>query len=124
MQAAARHWAAIRTELADPRLVYSLALWPKICTIMKSQFLECRAWISPRYVSLLSPALSLITGMKYEEVVGKKVQENVHLLNTKLGEDSNSNATVEGLPSQSGSHFIPYTSPAHSTLLIKTEGGR
>lgn len=50
-------------------------------------------------MSPYSPQCTLfIAGMKCVEVMGKKVQGNVHLLNTKLGADSNSNATVAGLP--------------------------
>lgn len=71
----------------------------------------------------LPNALSLITGMKCEEVMGEKVQD-VHLLNTKLGADSNSNATVDGLPSQSGSHFYPVRLSCSLDPSIKTEGDR
>lgn len=84
IQAAARHWAAIRTELVDLRQVYSPPLLPKTRTIIKSNFMECRTWILPSLCLLTLPC-TLITGIKHKEDVGGRSKENVHLLNTKNG---------------------------------------
>lgn len=63
IQAAARHWEAIRTDQADLLQVYSPPLLPQTRTIIKSNFLECRTWILP---ALCLPTLpcTLITGIK------------------------------------------------------------
>jgi len=55
IQAAARHWAAIRTELVDLRQVYSPPLLPKTRTIIKSNFMVCRTWILPALCLLTLP---------------------------------------------------------------------
>ncbi len=76
-----------------------------------------------RVVSPNSPC-TLITGIKYEEDVGERITENVHIFNTKNSADSNSNATIDGLPSQSGSHLYPARLSCSLVPSISTEGGR
>lgn len=86
IQAAARHWAAIRTELVDLRQVYSPPLLPKTRTIIKNLILwSVERGFYPRYVTLLTLPCTLITGIKHKEDVGGRSKENVHLLNTKNG---------------------------------------
>lgn len=84
IQAAARHWEAIRTEKADLRQVYSPPLLPKIRTIIKSNFLECITWILP-VLCLPTHPCTHIAGIKYEEDVRERIKENVHIFNTKNG---------------------------------------